>query len=297
MKPSIKRFTAYLRSLNHASSTINSYTFCIKKYLSKHPQANDYSYKQILLYVGSYVIKKPNRPSVSLVQASLKKYYDFLIQIGYRQLHPCRNLKLFQKRKQMIVQDLFSGHELQQLLKREERYHLLEYRNKLLLSLMIYQGLNCSELKNIKLTHLDIERGTLRIIKGRCSMGRVMNLNSTQLTYCLSYLKHRELIMQQQLGSTCHTHTKALLINKLGNPITSDDLHYTISTCASLYPDRKLTPTTIHQSVIANWLNVLKLPVEQVQLMAGHKNPSTTLRYKQIDIVKYVSFINEFHPI
>ena len=50
-------------------------------------------------------------------------------------------------------------------------------------------------------------------------------------------------------------------------------------------------------SVIANWLNDRKILLEDVQLMAGHKWPSSTERYKRADLEEQHRLINEFHPL
>ncbi len=63
--------------------------------------------------------------------------------------------------------------------------------------------------------------------------------------------------------------TDLLLLGKLGTQLTVDDIHYLVCTFKGLYPDRNLTPTTIRKSVIANWLNENKIPLEQVQIMSG----------------------------
>ncbi|HVA99149.1 MAG TPA: hypothetical protein VNG53_09660 [Bacteroidia bacterium] len=48
-------------------------------------------------------------------------------------------------------------------------------------------------------------------------------------------------------------------------------LNYFVGTYKPLFPGRNLNPQTIRQNVIANWMNEKKLPLEQVQIMAGHK--------------------------
>lgn len=73
--------------------------------------------------------------------------------------------------------------------------------------------------------------------------------------------------------------TNAFILGKLGNRITVDDINYLVSTYKELFPDRNLNPGTIRQSVISNWLNEKKLPLEQVQLMSGQRWISTTVKY------------------
>ncbi|MBL4651589.1 MAG: hypothetical protein JKY53_01825 [Flavobacteriales bacterium] len=76
--------------------------------------------------------------------------------------------------------------------------------------------------------------------------------------------------------------TTKLIMGTRGVAITGDAIHAMVEQLKPMFPDRKLSPATIRQSVIANWLNVDKLPVEDVQQMAGHKSPvlplSTSVR-------------------
>jgi len=58
-----------------------------------------------------------------------------------------------------------------------------------------------------------------------------------------------------------------------------------------------LNPSTIRQSVIANWLNEKKYPTEMVQLMAGHKTMSTTALYRYTANDEKRILINKFHPL
>jgi integrase/recombinase XerD len=64
-----------------------------------------------------------------------------------------------------------------------------------------------------------------------------------------------------------------------------------------LFTDRNLNSKTIRQSVIANWLNEKKVPLEQVQLMAGQKWISTTAKYRQTSVEEQRTMINKFHPM
>jgi hypothetical protein len=47
----------------------------------------------------------------------------------------------------------------------------------------------------------------------------------------------------------------------------------------SLFPHKNLNPQTIRKSVITNWLNEQKIPLEDVQLLSGQKWMSSTERY------------------
>ena len=51
----------------------------------------------------------------------------------------------------------------------------------------------------------------------------------------------------------------------------------------------------IRGSVISYWLNDRKLPLEDVQVMAGHGYPSTTEKYKNPNTHEQREAINKLH--
>ncbi len=57
-----------------------------------------------------------------------------------------------------------------------------------------------------------------------------------------------------------------------------------------------LTLKTI-ETLIANWQNEKRIPLEDVQLMAGHKTTGTTEKYRRKDSDQQRKLINQFHPL
>lgn len=74
-------------------------------------------------------------------------------------------------------------------------------------------------------------------------------------------------------------------------------MNYLVSTYKPLFPNRNLNPQTIRQSVISNWMNEKKLLLEQVQLMAGHKWFSSTVKYRQHNIEEQRGLMNKWFPL
>mgnify|MGYP003587741766 FL=1 len=91
--------------------------------------------------------------------------------------------------------------------------------------------------------------------------------------------------------------TDKLIITKLGKPIAVNSIHAMVEPLKSLFPDKKLNPKTIRMSVICNWLNEKRLPLEHVQELAGHKWPGTTEKYFKVDSLQQRELINKFFPI
>ena len=175
-------------------------------------------------------------------------------------------------------------------MERDERYPDLKIKNQVAISLLIYQGLSAGELANLKLQHIDLDAGTIYVKESSKYTRRHLDMQVRQFRIFEKYIREvrPELIKVK---------TDIFLVGKLGTPITVDDLNYLVSTFKPIFPDRNLNPKTIRQSVISNWLNEKRIPMEQVQLMAGHRWISATARYRFTPISERRELLNKFHPL
>jgi integrase/recombinase XerD len=87
------------------------------------------------------------------------------------------------------------------------------------------------------------------------------------------------------------------VIGHRGDPETVEGIGGMLEPMKALFPERALNAKTIRSSVIANWFNVSKHRLEDIQLWAGHKWPSSTLRYKRTDVAEQREKINKWHPL
>ena len=284
-------FEQYLYQMHHSKATVKSYLYTIRIFLGERSNALSLKYKDIINYLSEKE-KSYNNPNIKKqVLPGIKKYYDYLIEIGARNDHPCRTLVLKENRnRDIILHDLFSGAELELLLEREERYADLKLRNQAVMSLLIYQGLSVSELANLKAHHVDLDKGTIFIKDSPKTSRRHLEIMPKQYRILDRYLhESRKKLLRAE--------TDVFAIGKLGTPLTADDINYLVSTYKPLFPDRNLNPQTIRQSVISNWMNEKKMPLEQVQLMAGHRWISSTVKYRQNNIEEQRELMNKWFPI
>lgn len=287
-------FEQYLSRQGHTPRTIETYSYQVNLYCQRHPNREEYKYKDIVKYMGDLAEAHRNVGYRNRILAAIKRYYDYLIEIGRRNDHPCRRLFLkgASRKKQVITNDLFSTKELEMLMEREERYQDLKLKNQLIISFLIYQGLTPGEISELKTSNIDLDKGTV-YLKGSRTLGRRhLELNPKQYRLLDRYLSEgRPKLIRKD------SPTETLILGKLGQPMGTDGIHYLIETSKGLFPDRNLTPKSIRQSVIANWLNEKKFPLEQVQLLAGHKWISSTANYRQTSIDEQRELINRFHPL
>jgi hypothetical protein len=59
----------------------------------------------------------------------------------------------------------------------------------------------------------------------------------------------------------------------------------------------ELSPKKIRMSVISHWVNVRKIPIEDVMKLSGHKWPSSVEMYRRKDAEEQKMLINKFHPL
>ncbi len=272
-------------------SSVESYLYDINKYKKNNKNADKYDYQKVMQYI-EILRNEHSVNNVKRVIASIKKYYDYLIETGKRKDNPVRAIRIRDGKENPIqLQDLFTEKELQLLLiPRIERYPFLIKRNKIIMSLLIHQALRIGEIENIKLTDIDLEKATIQIHKTGITKERNLPLKAEQILLLYEYINH-----DRNELKTWRNNENALLLGKLGTPLRKEDVDYLITTYQK-QSKKKLTATTIRQSVIANLLtknNDLRV----VQYFAGHKSPDTTEKYRQTGLNALQTAIDKLHPI
>jgi integrase/recombinase XerD len=284
-------FEEYIAKKGHTKETVKTYSFQVAPFIAMYPDLNRFTFKEVNNALSEYLKHHKNQNYKNSILASVKKYYDYLIETGQRNDHPCRTMQFKAIRKKGVIHsDLFSSAELELLMERDERFPLLKKRNQVIVSLLIYQALQIQELENLKVQHINLDEGRVYIQSTPSGTRRHLELHPKQYKIFDSYINEsrRELLKIE---------SDKLIVGTRGTPITKDQVHYIISTFKPLFPDRNLTPENIRQSVIANWINEKRFPLEQVQLLAGHAWISTTEKYRQTSADDKRAIINRFHPL
>jgi integrase/recombinase XerD len=280
----------YLRQ-SVRQSTCKTYLYDIHKYQKYDKNVAKYDYQKVMQYIAllrqTYAISY-----IKKTIASLKKYYDYLIEIGKRKDNPARAIRIRDAKEAPIqLQDLLTEKELQSLLNpRKEKYPFLTKRNKIIMSLFVHQALRIGELASIKLMDIDLEKAMLQINKTGITNARSLPLKADQILLFYQYINQDRIKL-----ITFRTKEEYFLLNKLGTATTSDDINYLISTYQKQFT-KNLTSITIRQSVIANLLSKNN-DLRVVQYFAGHKSPDTTEKYKETGLNALKTAVDKLHPI
>jgi integrase/recombinase XerD len=289
------KIETYLQK-HYTKETTKAYKREIEIYLSNNPSAKKYVYAQIVNHIGSIRKRYKNVNTISRMVSAIKVYYDYLCNAGIRKDNPSKSIQLRDKISRDIqLQDLFTTAELEILMNRKDFHFNLVCRNKVLMSLLIYQGLRPKEMEALQQKDINLLDGSIYISATARTNSRTLTLKPNQI-----------LLFQEYLTSTRSNLLKAnesdyFLIGERGNAMLGEDITKHAKRIGKTKPfgkldSRKINVMTIRQSVITNLLkqnNDLRI----VQTFAGHKYPSTTERYRQSNVEALQSAINQYHPM
>jgi integrase/recombinase XerD len=284
------KLSSYLQK-HYAPSTALVYQRLIYVYLAHNPKATAYNYAQIISYIGTLRQVYNNQRTIQIRLQSIKVYYQYLCHNHQRKDNPAAAIVLKDKiSKDIQLQDLFTTAELEHLLlAKKERSKTMVIRNRVLLSLLIYQALKPSEIAALEISHIQLEKVSIYIKASYLCNARTLALNAHQILLFKDYL---EKIRPQLLrGNT----SSFFIIGSRALALKERDISKHIQTYYQLYPNRVVNCKTIRQSVITNLLKQGH-DLAIVQSFAGHKNPSSTEKYQQQKVEALQQALNLYHP-
>ena len=287
----METLSTYLQK-HYTQKTAIAYQREIEIYISNNKKAEKFTYSEIVNYIGILRTKYSNSKTINRILSSIKAYYSYLCFIEVRKDNPTKSIRLRDKQSRDIqLQDLFSTEELETLLTaKQERYTNLDYRNKVLMSLLIYQALKPNEIEALQCDEINLEEATIYIKSSAKNNSRTLALKANQILLFKKYLE------EIRVKLVAENETKSFIIGQRKEPMTAEDITKHIKRNYNIYKPRKVNALTIRQSVITNLLkqnNDLRI----VQSFAGHKYPSTTERYKQSNVEALQTALQIYHPI
>jgi integrase/recombinase XerD len=270
------------------------YTLMIDHYRKHVQDPEQAKYKDVLGYLEKRRSEGRHARTIMSYLSAVKAYYDWMKKTGRRKDHPCKHLRLKDRIDPRVnVHDLFSSIELDLLLEQEQEknWHTenLLIRDKVILTLLIYQGLTTRDIVNLETKEVNLEQATIYIKKGSTLNARTLELHPKQIMMISRYLTEERPALNKKNSSK-------LIVTKRGNPESGCAVRKIIGQLKHLFPNKNLTALTVRQSVITNLLKAGK-DIRAVQVFAGHKSPMTTERYQQTGIEELTTAVMKFHPL
>jgi integrase/recombinase XerD len=291
-------YKSYLEKENYTKSTVKSYENGIEIFIKwckrNHTNPELIDYKTILKYIKYLQRKSNTKKTVKHQIGIVKNYFKYLLSENYRVDNPIENINI-KGVKRIINYNLLEADELEDLYysfetdKYQEEYHkYTSKRNKVIVGLMVYQGLNTTELIHLELEDLQLYKGKIYIKSGARSNNRTLELKSWQVIELLEYVKE----IREEIKVRKNVESERLFIPnnaRLGITI------YHILKKLKKINNKVTNANQLRASVITNWLKQYNL--RQVQVLAGHRYISSTERYLEDDLESLHEIVNNFHPI
>lgn len=283
-------FKTYLQEKGFAKATVYQHCRYCGQFLewlqTQQIDPSDCSYNDLLSWIDQL---KQNGEGIKLVNRkllSVRHWFSFFQLKNKEVANPAAGLYLKSGRKR-LVSGIVSFDNLEKLYQAYPVNDERELRNKVILSLLVYQGITTEELHHLETGHVKLREGKVKVPGSRRSNGRVLHLQAFQVLDLQQYvLRVRPKLTGEKEGQ--------LFLSMEGRTELKNSLHHLFRALKKVEPQIS-SANQIRQSVITYWLKNHNL--RQVQYMAGHKYVSSTERYQQNNIEDLQKEVNRYHPL
>ena len=286
-------FRAYLLSKGYSDGSIKRYVRDALRFLgwlkAEQIEEDQVSYADVLHYIQ---IKKGNikQSSIRAFLTSIERYYDYLKKEGLIEENPTIKVQIKGVQRKHLYH-ILSPIELDQLYANygKGQESLVLNRNKVIVGLIVYQGLGTLEMSRLALLDLSLREGKVHVRGSRKSNDRLLKLESHQMMDLMEY----ELKVRPGLLKVRGKSSDQFLLSSGG----SDQLHNMLGGLVKQLRKQNPRVSSIRQlrtSVITHWLKRYNL--REVQYMAGHRFVSSTEGYLVNDLDDLQDDIEKYHP-
>lgn len=289
----ISVFKDYLETENMRMNTVRIHSNSVHLFLDwcflENIEYQYVTYVDLLAYID-YMKKIKNQQRTILCKIQgVKHLYKYLQKEGIIEINPCEELKL-RGRITTLPSNLLDWNELEAIYEYYPTANLTGKRNKVIVGLMIYQGLTSGEIERLRIQDVDLERGKIYIEGKTRSNDRTLKLEPVQILYFQKYINQTRRIIQDITGNQSE-HMFSTLKN---SPHFANSLK-TLMVHAKKLNSKVKNPVQIRASVLTHWLK--KYNIREVQYMAGHRYVSSTERYQTTKLEGLQELINQLHPL
>ena len=300
-------FKTYLQELGNGRETIRQKSNYAGYFLNWQEAENltpeETRYNDILNFIDHCHLEGKSKKHINSILRSIRNFYEYLKGKNPNIINPAINLHL-KGIRQKLPSNIIKFKELENLYQSFEVSDNRTKRNRIILSLLIYQGVTTEELKQLEISHMKLKTGKIYVPGNRRRNSRTLELKPFQILEFHEYLTEtRPKILNEiskpkparkpnQIDKTKLKNQLFISIN--GSENIKNSLLHMFRKIRKTNPEI-LHPKQIRASVITYWLKDYNL--RQVQYFAGHKYVSSTERYQLNHLDKLQERIEKLHPL
>ncbi|MCA6437450.1 MAG: site-specific integrase [Bacteroidetes bacterium] len=285
-------FKLYLESRNYSVKTIESYEKAITTFLNwlndEQIKVTEAKYNDVLAYIKHRTDKGDNKSYQQKHITVIRHYYNYLIRVKKVKDNITANINI-KGIARRLPHDLLTAEEMEEMYQRYSVVGIIGKRNKLMLGLMVYQGLGTEDLGKLEEAHLNLKDAKINVPARRRSNARTLDLLPEQVEGFTEYItKVRHLLLEL---TDKETH---LLFTSWGASSRFSNMQAVLLRNIKRYMPQIKSLEQIRMSVIAEW--VKKYNLREAQYLSGHRYVSSTEVYQQTNVDDLKKSVLAYHP-
>ena len=269
---------------NFSKHTVSAYLRDVKvfeKFLAQNDCkiSNEINYSFIRQWIVSLSEKRYSKTSINRKIASLKSYFNFLVNIDIIESSPLKGHKNLKSSSKIVIP--FSEDEIMQVFENFNNSKISD-RDKLIIEIFYSTGLRREELINIKIQDIFLKEGLIKIL-GKRSKERLIPILpslSKNLKNFISINNNSKYLFETKKLKKISVSTVYRLINKYFRLVSSKV---------------KVSPHVLRHTFATHMLNN-GADINTIKEILGHSSLSSTQIYTKIKLPKIVNDYNKSHP-
>lgn len=269
---------------NFSKHTVSAYLRDVKvfeKFLAQNDCkiSNEINYSFIRQWIVSLSEKRYSKTSINRKIASLKSYFNFLVNIDIIESSPLKGHKNLKSSSKIVIP--FSEDEIMQVFENFNDSKISD-RDKLIIEIFYSTGLRREELINIKIQDIFLKEGLIKIL-GKRSKERLIPILpslSKNLKIFISNNNNSKYLFETKKLKKISVSTVYRLINKYFRLVSSKV---------------KVSPHVLRHTFATHMLNN-GADINTIKEILGHSSLSSTQIYTKIKLPKIVNDYNKSHP-
>ena len=253
-------------------------------WLTKTPNINYLNLKEdnINKYIAYLFKSKLKSSSVNRKISSLKSLYLYLIKKNILKNSPIS--EVITPKKEKYLPSSMSEDEVDRLLKSPDTSNKIEKRDKAMIEMLYATGMRISELVNLKLTDVDLQRCVAKVF-GKGKKERLIPFGEAALEALSDYISDRDKSVSKEifLSNRGKKLSRVAFWQRIKIYLIRENLKNSIS------------PHTLRHAFATHLLN-RGADLRSVQLLLGHSDLSTTQIYTHIAKQRLSEVLKKHHP-
>ncbi|MFY7880645.1 MAG: site-specific tyrosine recombinase XerD [Lacibacter sp.] len=241
--------------------------------------------QQFIRYIGELGM---TASSQARIISGLRQFYKYCLLEKITHQDPTALLEAPKLKRSLP--DVLSYQEIEQIINQIDLSKPDGGRNKAILETMYSCGLRVSEVIGLKLSHLYLDAGFIRVI-GKGDKERLVPIGTSAIKYIQLYRSSIRVHVPVKPGKE-----DFLFLNKFGNPLSRIMIFLIIKDLTQKAGiKKKISPHTFRHS-FATHLVEGGADLRAVQEMLGHESITTTEIYTHLDREFLRKTLEQFHP-